>query len=208
MVGVTMTVRTGELRVGTTVELLVLAARGHTLAAVDLHCGGLTWVTYPPDAPTAVLRPFDVIRAVAGPEPAADPSRPDTIALAATPDVIGRLRGRRAERLLRPLLHPDEHLLGFAGPAIPFWTLTGDRPSLAVVEPKGPVIVRGDDDGLHCRFEWRGLSHELPFTDLRAKVASAARQHGGIRVDRRLLVALTPPYLGHCYKVVAALLPR
>ena len=202
-------VRRSGIRIGTDVELLVLAARGHTLAGVDLHSGGLVWVTYPAESATALLRPFDVVRGSTASSSIADPSRPEAMGLASTPEVVGRLRGRRAERWLRPLLHPkDDHLLGFAGPAIPYWTLTGDRPSLAVVEPKGPVIVRGNVDGLHCRFEWRRLPHELPFTDLRTKVAAAAHHGHGIKVNRRLLVALTPPYLGHCYKVVAALLPR
>lgn len=206
---VAVDVRAGDLRVGTDVELLVFAAHGRSIAGVDLQSGGLIWVTYPEGGARTALRPFDVVRGRSGPDQPVDPCRPETIALVAAPEVTGHLRGRRAGRLLRPLLHPpDEHLLGFAGPAIPYWTLTGDRPSLAVVEPRGPVTVRGDDDGLHCRFVWRNINHELPFTDLRPGLADSARRGTGIRVDRRLLVCLTPPYLGHCYKVVAALLPR
>ena len=72
---------------------------------------------------------------------------------------------RRAERWLRPLLHPRRQpLLGITGPAIPFWDLDGAHPSVAIVEPdRGPIVHEGAGSP-KCRFAWRGLWHELPLT--------------------------------------------
>jgi len=120
---------------------------------------------------------------------------------------VGRLRGRRAQRLLTPLHHPEkDQLLGFAGPAIPYWTLIGDHPSMTIVNPHGDVVLLPTDDGLVVRFRFRGMVHELPCTDAAAAAAVTAKD-GAVKAKRRLLVTLSAPYLGHCYKVVPALLP-
>lgn len=196
---------------GTRVRLLLLAPGDDHAAAVDLDSGGLVWATWNPDDSNIVpigLRPLDVVTAQTHVKPPLpDPARPEGVALAGAPVAIGRLRGRRAERLLRPLHHPErDQLLGFAGPAVPYWTLAGDRPSMAVVAPRGPVIIAPTADGLTVRFTWRAALHELPCTDPVAKAAAAA--HGRpVQAPRRLLVTLSEPYLGHCYKVVTALLP-
>jgi hypothetical protein len=154
------------------------------------------------------LRPLDVVtaRTVANPAPP-DPSRPETVELSDPPVAIGRLRGRRAQRLLTPLHHPEkDQLLGFAGPAVPYWTLAGDHPSMTVVNPHGDVVLGQTEEGLVVRFRFRGVVHELPCTDPVAAEAVATRGYS-IRARRRLLVTLSPPYLGHCYKLVPALLP-
>lgn len=121
--------------------------------------------------------------------------RPEAVSLAGPPDPVTTMSRRQAERWLRPLLHPRrEHLLGFAGPAVPYWTLTGERASVAVVAPPQRPTVAGGE----CRFLWRNMVHVLPLLPT-ALATSPAR-------PRRLVVALTPPRSGHCYKVVAALL--
>ncbi|MFP5376288.1 MAG: hypothetical protein ACLGIO_05835, partial [Acidimicrobiia bacterium] len=145
------------------------------------------------------LRPYDVVgaRLAARAEPA-DPTMPEAVVLAGVPRPLRRLTARRAERWLRPLLHPEwTHLLGFAGPAVPFWELDGTRPSVAVVP--APAVTAVDDDGLlRCRFVWRTLVHDLPVA-----VGRGARLPAEAA---RVVVALTPPFEGHCYKVVTGLL--
>ena len=99
---------------------------------------------------------------------------------------------------MRPLLHPRrEPLLGLAGPAAPYWTLTGDRPSLGLVAP-GRLLLYRAAAGAFCRFRWTGRDHQLPLTP--------AAAHRVPRRPRRLVVALTPPQDGYCHKVVAAVL--
>ena len=198
---------------GARVRLLLLAPGEGEAACVDLDTGGLVWAVWNPD-PDATkivsinLRPLDVCaaRTVHNPSPP-DPSRTETIELVDPPVAIGRLRGRRAQKLLTPLHHPEkDQLLGFAGPAIPYWTLVGDHPSMTIVNPYGEVVLVPTDEGLMVRFRFRGVIYELPCTDAAAAAAVTARG-GPVKAKRRLLVTLSPPYIGHCYKVVPALLP-
>jgi len=193
------------------VRLLLLAPGEGEAACVDLDTGGLLWAIWDPEASNVVpirLRPLDVVtaRTVINPAPP-DPARPETIELVDPPVAIGRLRGRRAQRLLTPLHHPEkDQLLGFAGPAVPYWTLAGDHPSMTIVNPYGDVVLLPTDDGLVVRFRFRGVVHEMPCTDASAAAAVTAKG-GAVKAPRRLLVTLSAPYLGHCYKVVPALLP-
>ena len=188
--------RSGEE--GVELSLLVLSVSALGLAAVDLASGAVVRTS------AAVLEgldlhPYDVVRArlALDAEPL-DPTQPEAVALAAPPRPQRRLAPRRADRWLRPLLHPERsHLLGFAGPSIPFWELDGSRPSVAIVE--APAVVGVGNDGLlRCRFLWRTLVHDLPVAVGRG--ASLPSEAG------RVVVALTPPAEGHCYKVVTGLL--
>ncbi len=181
---------------GAEFDLLVLAGGPRGCAAVDLATGALVHAHWPDTA--AVRRPFSLVRGrLADEQVEVDPIRPETVALAAAPQPVGRMPARRAERWLRPLLHPpSEPLLSFAGSATPYWTLSGDRPSVALVSPDAAPIVVGD----RCRFRWRGAVHTLPILPTAALSAPTR--------PRRLLVSLSAPVAGHCYKVVAGLLPR
>jgi len=196
------------------IEMLVLAAEPHACVSVDTASGAFVRARYPEGA-FARLAPLDLATAeLAAPATPVDATRPELVDLAAAPRRVGRLAGRRAERLLRPLLHPrGRPLLGFVGPAVRFWTLTGDRPSVAIVEPERGPRLRPTDHGYECHFEWRGLRHVLPLADRGA--AAALDRWGPAHLSRvlgfrpgRLLVALSPPVNGYCYKVVAGLLPR
>ena len=183
---------------GTTVSLLVLSVSALGLAAVDLASGAVVR-TDGGLLSGLELRPYDVISAplAARPEPL-DPTQPEAMALAEPPRTLHRLTPRRADRWLRPLLHPEwAHLLGFAGPSIPFWELDGSRPSVALVASRAKV-GRGDDDLLRCRFVWRTLVHDLP--------EAAGRSAVFPNEAARVIVALTAPAEGHCYKVVTGLL--
>ena len=133
------------------------------------------------------------------------------------PTRVGHLAGKRAERLLAPLHHPPSlPLLGFHANAVPYWTLTGDSPSLALVELRSDARVRWGPFGPECHFVWQGVLHELLLADQRLLIAI---DNGLVRPSRgevqrllgyrprRLLVMLTPPIDGYCHKAVGALLP-
>jgi hypothetical protein len=192
--------------------LLVLAADIDNCAGIDLVSGALVraWCPAPIDSN---LRPYDVVGATLDDtlDLLPDPSQPEAVALCQPPERVGRLTGRRVERYLRALLHPPgQPLLDIHGPAVPFWQRTADYPSIAVVEPEGPAVIRLRDGVMSCLLPWRGLPVELPCVDRR--LAQGLMAAGRTRVDsgkgERLLVALAPPVDGHCHKVVAALLPR
>ena len=127
------------------------------------------------------------------------------------PKLAGRMTGRTARRLIRPLLHPENTpLLGFHGPAIPFWERKPDHPSVALAEPQSGVVVTLHEDSLWCHFLWGGRPQVIGCVTpawrgpWRGYVAPNARiKPGGV-----LVVALSPPADGHCYKVVEAVVPR
>jgi hypothetical protein len=190
----------------------VLAADTDHCAGIDLFSGALVraWSPQPLDTN---LRPYDVVAATLDDtiELLPDPSQPEAVPLVGAPAPIGRITGRRAERYLRALVHPPQQpLLAIHGAAVPFWQRTADYPSIAVVEPGGPAVIRLRDGVLSCLFRWRGVPTELPCVDRR--LARALVDAGRARVDsgkgERLLVELSPPVEGHCHKVVAGLLPR
>jgi len=144
--------------------------------------------------------------------------RPEAVPLAHAPERMGSMRPRRAERYLQALRHPASGpLLGFAGVTVPYWTLSGDRPSLALVDPsEGPLILVGPG-GYECRFGWQGMVHQLPLGDRRLagelvrlrRRRSSPRELTRILGYRpgRLLLVVAGPNDGHCTKQVAALLP-
>lgn len=188
--------RSGE--VGVELSLLVLSLSTMGLAAVDLASGAVVR-TGAAQLGDLDLHPYDVIsaRLADDPEPL-DPTQPEAVSLAEPPTPVRRLAPRRADRWLRPILHPERsHLLGFAGPSIPFWELDGRRPSVALLDAPAKVAL-GDDGLLRCRFLWLSLVHELPV----AAVRGTSFPNGATRV----VVALTPPVEGHCYKVVTGVL--
>ena len=187
-------------------ELLVLASGADVLAAVDLSTGGLVRADLPPDAQ---IRPYDVAATALGPVDNPDPAHPDAVALTQPLELVGQIHGRKAERYVRPLLHPlDEPLLGLVSGAVPYWTLCGDRPSVAVVDPGAPIEVVRHKRRLFCFFPWRDNLIDLPLLDRRVGLAMAQRGQQTMRMRRRVVGARTPPLDGHCSKVVAGLLPR
>jgi hypothetical protein len=195
---------------------MVLAADDQHCAGIDRGTGVLVRAWFPggdQDGPPRPLQAYDVVTVtVAGDdEVVPDPAEPEAVVLDGPPEPIGRLTGRRAERLLRPLLHPARApLLSSHAPAIPFWERRADHPSIAVVEPAGPVTLHREGSWLGCRFQWLGTTRELPCLDRRLAAAmdrSGQRQLTAVR-RARLLVSLTPPIEGHCHKVVEALLPH
>ena len=194
MVAVAVTIAGRTSLAGAEVQLLLLAGGQRWCAAMDLGTGALVTARW--DEPATGLMPLVAATArVAGDQSDVDPVRPEEVTLEGPPRPVGHVSRRRADRLLRPVLHPDtEHLLGIAGPATPYWALDGTRPSIAVVAPSPAPVVAGTE----CRFRWRNAMHALPV----APRALATRPSA----PRRLVVALSAPRHGYCYKVVAALL--
>jgi hypothetical protein len=185
---------------------LVLSVGGGALAAVDLSTGGLVRAPLPTDC---WLSPYDLASATVTDVDDPDPAHPEAVDLLGPVEVTGQIRGRRVERYVRPLLHPmDEPLLGLISIAAPYWTLCGDRPSVAVVDPGSPIEIVRHGRRLHCFVSWQDHLLDLPIVDRRVAVSMARRGQEAIRIRRRFVVALTPPYEGNCYKVVAGLLPR
>ena len=168
------------------------------------------------------LLPFDVVDATWAEDPQRDDlAQPEAVSLSGPPVLVGSLRGRRARRLLKSLVAPPaQHLLGFPGSAAPYWEFHGMRPSVALVAPsRGPLLFRRrGEDSVWARFGWPGSDHWLPVEDRRALACLWAS--GRDRLSGRsltgalgfrphyLVVAVSRPRQGHCYKTVAALLPR
>ena len=202
---------------GARLELMVLAAEPRGCIGVDLESGALVRASHPPaDAP---LAPFDLAEGEIAPgESPLDLSRPESVQLSAPPERRGTIPPRRAERWLRALRHPDRlPLLGFGGATVPYWTLAGDRPSVALVDLALAPSVGWSPPGFRCRFRWRGAAYELPLADRRLPPPPGHRSHRYSSRQlyavlgyhpQRLLVALSPPRAGICYKLVAALLPK
>jgi hypothetical protein len=197
---------------GVTLELLVVASDGGHCAGVDLASGALVRA-WSPEPVAEPLDPYDVVSVTLDVDVDAvpDPAEPEALVLAGAPQRKGRIVGRRAERLLKPLLHPKGRpLLGTPAPAVPFWERSPDHPSIALVEPEGPVSLWRDGSYLACRFAWLGHERELPCLDRR--LARHMDRVGMTRMSGskgdRLVVSLTPPIDGRCHKVVEAILPR
>lgn len=193
-------------------ELMVLAAGGKHCAGVDLATGALVraWAT---ERHPVRLHPYDVVEVVPADDfdPVPDPAQPEAIGVASGPTPVGRITGRRCERLLRPLLHPKgQPLLGVTAPVIPFWERKADHPSIAVVEPEGDVLLVREAPYLSCRFAWQGHVRELPCLDRDLANHMDRNGHARLRAGRgrRLVVAITAPIEGRCHKVVEAVLPR
>jgi hypothetical protein len=201
----------------------VLACGQEDTTAVDLGNGALVRLRVEwEDGREPDLSPFDVVDAWWADDPERDDlAQPEAVTVAGMPARVGTLRGRRARRVLKHLVAPPEqHLLGFPGSASPYWEFHGMRPSVALVVPsRGPLLFRRRaDDSVWARFGWPRSDNWLPVEDRRAIAALWASRRDrlsgkdlanalGFR-PHFLVVSLSRPREGHCYKTVAALLPR
>ncbi len=217
--------RTGEAEPGTRLSILVLVAQDNECTGVDLGSGAFVRASWPsgsappgPDQAVA-LRPYQVAKAVVGEDDSPpDPSRPEGVVLSGPPLPDARISPRRARRHLRPLLAPrGRPLLSFPGPTIPYWQLAGTHPSLALVPAEGLHVIMAEGGVLRAGFYWDGLNHLFPLVEQRAYslvVASGRTRLSAGALARvlghqvsYLLLALSPPEGGHCYKTVLGLLP-
>src|SRR5437660_5179316 len=174
--------RCGQSYPGAELHLMVLAIDRHSCAGVDLGSGALVraWTPEPVDKR---LRPYDVVAGTLGADAdvVPDPAEPEAVALAGPLRPFGHLTGRKAQRYLRPLLHPpEEHLLGLAGPDVLFWERSTEHPSIALVEPETATVIVRRRRWLDCRFGWRGHRVELPVLD--RWIAAALARSGQTRM--------------------------
>jgi hypothetical protein len=197
---------------------MVLSDGPEGCAAVDVSSGALVRARYAGQADPP-LAPFDLVRAVIAEDPDyPDPTQPEAVALEEPPRRTARLRRRQVRRLVAPLVLPDgEQPFGFPGSAAQYWTVPGDRPSLAILAPRRVPLVRDRGSGdVACRFGWGAVEMELAVAEPRVRQAAA----GGrllttpelrllLGYEPELLVmALSDPQDGRCYKVIVGFLPR
>ena len=197
---------------GTRLRLMVLSTGVHHCVGIDLASGVLVraWSFAPVDQR---LSPYDLVDVTVGggPDLVPDPSEPDALVISGPPVYAGQLTGRRAARLIRPLLHPPKApLLGFHGATVPFWERKPDHPSVAIAEPQGQVAVTTDSGTIWCHFAWGLRPQVLVCADprLAAWLQRTGRDRAAVREGTYLVVALEPPVEGHCHKVVESLVPR
>jgi len=202
---------------------LVLACNNDDVTSVDLSTGAIARLRVrwrPGREPD--LNAFDLVDAM----PAKDPERddlaqPEAVTVKNVSQPIANMRGRRARRVLRHLVAPPEqHVLGFPGTSAPYWEFRGMRPSVALVAPaQGPLLFRRKEDGtVWVRFGWPRSDNWLPVEDRRALAALWASRRDRLSGKQLatalgfkthyLLVELSRPRDGHCYKTVTAFLPR
>jgi len=209
---------------GSQLRLLVLATGTDEWAAVDMGSGAFVRARWP-EAETLGLSAFDIVSAGRAADDGRwdDPVRPEAVVLDRPPTRVGSFGGRRARRYLRDLVLPDKAkrpLLGFRGPAAPYWTMTGTQPSMALIRPEaGPqVLLRQGDEAVMARFSWGGTVHLLEVEDARLVAAPATTGRsslGGESLEaavgfrtQYLVIAIGGPRTGHCYKAVIGALPQ
>ena len=208
---------------GSTLHLLVLSSTLEDTTVVDLATRTVMRVRVPwPEGHEPDISTFDVVEVTLAEDPERDDlAQPEATTVADLPRHVGTLRGRQLRKLLRRLVaSPDGPLLGFPGPSAPYWEFRGFRPSVALIEPtRRPQLIRRQADGTTwVRFGWDRDDVWLPVED-----RNAARALDAARRDRLsgkslatalgfepqyLLVTVSPPRDGHCYKVCAAVLPQ
>ncbi len=208
---------------GSTLHLLVLSSTIEDTTVVDLATRTVMRVRVPwPEGHEPDISTFDVVEVTLAEDPERDDlARPEATTVADLPRHVGTLRGRHLRKLLRRLVaSPDGPLLGFPGPSAPYWEFRGFRPSVALIEPtRRPQLIRRQADGTTwVRFGWDRDDVWLPVEDRgAARALDAARRErlSGKSLStalgfepQYLLVTVSPPRDGHCYKVCAAVLPR
>ncbi len=208
---------------GSTLHLLVLSSTIEDTTVVDLATRTVMRVRVPwPEGHEPDISTFDVVEVTLADDPERDDlARPEATTVADLPRHVGTLRGRHLRKLLRRLVAaPDGPLLGFPGPSAPYWEFRGFRPSVALIEPtRRPQLIRRQADGTTwVRFGWDRDDVWLPVEDRNAaRALDAARRErlSGKSLatalgfePQYLLVTVSPPRDGHCYKVCAAVLPR
>jgi hypothetical protein len=208
---------------GSTLHLLVLSSTIEDTTVVDLATRTVMRVRVPwPEGHEPDISTFDVVEVTLAEDPERDDlARPEATTVADLPRHVGTLRGRHLRKLLRRLVaSPDGPLLGFPGPSAPYWEFRGFRPSVALIEPtRRPQLIRRQADGTTwVRFGWDRDDVWLPVEDRgAARALDAARRErlSGKSLStalgfepQYLLVTVSPPREGHCYKVCAAVLPR
>ena len=199
-------------------DLLVLAAGRRSCVGINLRSGALVR-THQSEPSSVGLGPFDTARAPMLLRQTDRPDQPEAVEVQRPLTPTGVMGGWRVDRALRNVSHPGtKPLLGFVGPALPYWELDGDRPSVSVIPIDSSVSISVDHRGVRCRFVWHHGGVDLPLEDLRVLAKLDWLPSGPLRGRRlhhslgfrpeRAVVALSRPIKGYCYKVIAGLLPE
>ena len=207
---------------GSTLHLLVLSSTLEDTTVVDLATRTVMRVRVPwPEGHDPDIATFDVVEVTLADDPERDDlAQPEATTVADLPRHVGTLRGRRCASSSASGRHPRRAPTRFPGPSAPYWEFRGFRPSVALIEPtRRPQLLRREADAsTWVRFGWDRDDVWLPVED-----RNAARALDAARRDRLsgktlatalgfepqyLLVTVSPPRDGHCYKVCAAVLPR
>jgi hypothetical protein len=212
-----------DLSGGAELSLLVLASTEEDTIAIDLASGALIRLRVPwPIGHDPDLAAFDIVEVALAEDPETDDlAQPEAATAAGLPRHVGTMRARRARRRLQALVaSPDGPLLGFPGNSAPYWEFRGQRPSVALLVPsRGPQFIRrAREDSTWVRFGWDRDDVWLPVESADpTRALDAARRERlsgkalatalGFR-PHYLLVSLTQPRDGYCYKVCTAVLPR
>ncbi len=201
---------------GSVLELMVLASGRRSCIGVDLDSGALIRTVESISRP--LLKIFTAVRGTTA-QPSFDrPEHPELVAFDQELLPIGSIAPKRAQRMIKPLLHPKQGpLLGFYGPSTPWWEREANAPSVAILEVDRRIRAIHTPRGLRVQFAWNGSIHDLPLEDLRVleRLDWVPEQPNAtfplaeiIRYEpRRLLLAISRPVNGYCTKVVAGLLP-
>ena len=210
---------------GSTLHLLVLSSTRDDTTAVDLATRTVMRLRVPwPEGHEPDLGTFDVVEVTLADDPERDDlAQPEAATVADLPRQVGTLRGRQvcASCCGGWSASPDGPLLGFPGPSAPYWEFRGFRPSVALIEPtRGPQLIRRP--GRRTRpgsasagtattsgSRWRTATPPAPSTRARRERLSGKSLATALGFEPQyLLVTVSRPRDGHCYKVCAAVLPR
>lgn len=156
---------------GARLTCVVLAASAEEWVGVDVASGALVRSAAGRGETFARVVPMDVIRFALAPGTVpADPARPEAVVPAEEPARAGRLRARKARRLLARLAAPERDgapLLGAWGPSVAFVDLDGSRPSVVLVsvDRRGLSLQRDRDQRPEAVLVWGGIPQRLPLSD-------------------------------------------
>jgi hypothetical protein len=208
-------------RVGSKLEALILDAGPTGVIGLSLDSGSLVKIHLTGPAPVN-LAPFETVVVEVAPDTEPfDPAEPEAVWASNLSPARRRVRRREVDRLLKSVTAPtDLPLLGLAGGPVPYWSLLGDRPSVTVVLPEaGPrlVAVAHGPYPVSCDFGWSRQLHQFPVSGRlisHALLGSGQTSLAGAQLTAALgfepsylLVSLSRPHDGTCYKTVATFLP-
>ena len=143
---------------------------------------------------------------------------PDVVTASGGIELLGALTRRHGRKLLEEVSAPlTRNLFGFAGWSIPYWDLTGDYPSVVLLEKPSYMMLFLRDDGTSwARLTTSDVDMMMPVSDESIKAYLEDRPDGTIEgrdielvTGKRpyyLLTTLQPPYKGNCYKTISAII--
>ncbi len=151
---------------------------------------------------------------------AEDPAFPDAVTVMGSLEPHGSLAASHARTLLKEIAIPiTRNLLGFSGWSAPYWDFNGQYPSTALIKKVDYIMLFLRDDGSSwVRLGSRNVDAIMPVSDSGLQCSLGLARQGTLQGKELesalgfrpyyLLIALDAPHDGHCYKTLAALIPR